>query len=77
MPSEELLRLGKVIPLLNWLSTRRRKRMGSASTAPKILTLALNGGGCSASCPGRFTSRRKASTPRDMTHSTAQQAADY
>jgi hypothetical protein len=45
---------GKVVPLINYLSTTPWRRMGSGGIEPLFLTSALDGGECSAWSPGRF-----------------------
>jgi hypothetical protein len=48
-------RWGKVVLVLNKLSTTSRTRKGRGGIAPPFFTLALDGGEWSASRPGRFT----------------------
>jgi hypothetical protein len=46
---------GKVVPVLDYLSTNHEDVWGSGGIAPPFLTSALDGDVWSASCPGRFT----------------------
>jgi hypothetical protein len=56
--NEKICYWGKFGSVLNWLSTIPLRRMGSGGIAPPLLTSALHVGELSASCPGRFTSKK-------------------
>jgi hypothetical protein len=55
-----MVKLDKVVPPLNQLSTTPRKVVVSGGIAPPFLTTALHGGKWSASSPGRFISEERA-----------------
>jgi hypothetical protein len=59
-----LLRQGKSVLVLNKLSTKPWRRIGSGDIAPPFLTSALDGGEWSSSRPCRFTPREKSSVAR-------------